>query len=80
LTFHCRGRSMVTWTDHRQRRRPGQLGSHHMTTDQSAAAAALDALASRLAGLGLGAGVDDRQAVLPDPLRGFHRRLLGATT
>jgi Alkylmercury lyase len=49
-----------------------------MTTDQSAAAAALDALAGRLAGLGLGAGVDNRQAVLPDRLQVLHRRLLGA--
>jgi alkylmercury lyase len=41
-------------------------------------AAAPDALADRLARLGRGAGVDGRQAVLPDPLRVFHQRLLGA--
>ena len=37
-----------------------------------------DALADRLARLGRGAGVGGRQAVLPDPLRVFHQRLLGA--
>jgi hypothetical protein len=37
-----------------------------------------DALAGRLARLGRGAGVGGRQAVLPDPLRVFHQRLLGA--
>ena len=37
-----------------------------------------DALADRLARPGRGAGVGGRQAVLPDPLRVFHQRLLGA--
>ena len=41
-------------------------------------AAAPDALADRLARLGRDAGVGGRQAVLPDPLRVFHQRLLGA--
>jgi hypothetical protein len=41
-------------------------------------AAAPDALADRLARLGRGAGVGGRQALLPDPLRVFHQRLLGA--
>jgi Alkylmercury lyase len=49
-----------------------------MTSNHSAAAPAPDALADRLARLGRDAGVDDRQAVLPDPLRTFHQRLLGA--
>ncbi len=46
-----------------------------MTTDPSAPSAAMEALAGRLRP---GAGVRQRQAVLPDPLRGFHQRLLGA--
>jgi Alkylmercury lyase len=37
-----------------------------------------DAPADRLARSGRGAGVGGRQAVLPDPLRVFHQRLLGA--
>jgi hypothetical protein len=49
-----------------------------MTSNRSAAAPAAEALAGRLARLGPGAGVDDRQVVLPDPLRAFHRRLLKA--
>jgi Alkylmercury lyase len=47
-----------------------------MTSNHSAAAP--DALADRPGRLGWGAGVDGRQAVLPDPLRVFHQRLLGA--
>jgi Alkylmercury lyase len=47
-----------------------------MSSNHSAAAP--DALADRLARLGRDAGVDDRQAVLPDPLRVFHQRVLGA--
>jgi hypothetical protein len=39
-----------------------------MTSNHSAAAPAAEALAGRLARLGPGAGVDGRQAVLPDPL------------
>ena len=46
-----------------------------MTTDPSAHSAALDALVGQLRP---GAGVRQRQAVLPERLRGFHRRLLGA--
>jgi hypothetical protein len=46
-----------------------------MTTDPSTPSAALSALAGRLRP---GAGVRQRQAVLPEPLRGFHRRLLRA--
>jgi hypothetical protein len=46
-----------------------------MTTDPSASSAAMEALAGRLRP---GAGVRQRQAVLPEPLRGFHQRLLGA--
>jgi alkylmercury lyase-like protein len=46
-----------------------------MTTDPSAPSGALDALAGQLRP---GAGVRQRQAVLPDPLRGFHQRLLRA--
>ena len=46
-----------------------------MPTDPSTPSAALDALASQLRP---GAGVRQRQAVLPEPLRGFHQRLLGA--
>jgi Alkylmercury lyase len=46
-----------------------------MTTDPSAPSAAIGALAGRLRP---GAGVCQRQAVLPDRLRGFHQRLLGA--
>jgi alkylmercury lyase len=49
-----------------------------MTSNHSPAAPAPDVLADRLARLGRGAGVDGRQAVLPDPLRLFHQRLLGA--
>jgi hypothetical protein len=49
-----------------------------MTSNHSAAAPIPDVLADRLARLGRGAGVDDRQAVLPDPLRVFHQRVLGA--
>jgi hypothetical protein len=49
-----------------------------MTTNQPAGFAAAEAPAGRLARLGPGAGVDRRQAALPDPLRAFHRRLLGA--
>src|SRR4029453_11749575 len=49
-----------------------------MTSNHSAAAPAAEALAGRLARLGPGAGVDGRQAVLPDPLRGFHPHLLKA--
>jgi hypothetical protein len=41
-------------------------------------AAVPDGLADRLARLGRGADVGGRQAVLPDPLRVFHQRLLGA--
>jgi hypothetical protein len=37
-----------------------------------------DALADRLAQLGWGAGVVGRQTVLPDRLRVFHQRVLGA--
>jgi hypothetical protein len=47
------------------------MTSNHFT-------AAPDALADRLGRLGWGAGVGGRQAVLPDPLRSFHQRLLGA--
>jgi len=43
-----------------------------MTTDPSAA---METLAGRLRP---GAGIRQRQAVLPDSLRGFHQRLLGA--
>jgi Alkylmercury lyase len=46
-----------------------------MTTDPSTPSAALDALAGQLRP---GAGVRQRQAVLPEPLRGFHQRLLQA--
>ena len=46
-----------------------------MTTDPSASSAAMEALAGRLRP---GAGVRQRQAVLPEPLRGFHQRPLGA--
>jgi hypothetical protein len=49
-----------------------------MTSNHSAATPAAEALAGRLARLGPGAGVDGRQAVLPDPLQAFHRRLLKA--
>jgi Alkylmercury lyase len=49
-----------------------------MTSNHSAATPAAEALAGRLARLGPGAGVDGRQAVLPDQLRAFHRRLLKA--
>jgi Alkylmercury lyase len=49
-----------------------------MTSNHSAAAPAPDALADRPARLEPGAGVGGRQAVLPDPLRVFHQRLLGA--
>jgi hypothetical protein len=49
-----------------------------MTSNHSATPPAPDALADRLARLGRGVGVDGRQAVLPDPLRVFHQRLLGA--
>ena len=47
-----------------------------MTSNHSAPTP--DVLADRLARLGQGAGVADRQAVLPDRLRMFHQRLLGA--
>ena len=47
-----------------------------MTSNHSAATP--DVLADRLARLGRGAGVAGRQAVLPNPLRTFHQRLLGA--
>jgi hypothetical protein len=46
-----------------------------MTTDPSTPSAALDALAGQLRP---GAGVRQRQAVLPERLRGFHQRLLRA--
>jgi hypothetical protein len=46
-----------------------------MTTDPSTPSAALEVLVGQLRP---GAGVRQRQAVLPDPLRGFHRRLLRA--
>jgi Alkylmercury lyase len=46
-----------------------------MTTDPSTPSAALDAMVGKLRP---GAGVRQRQAVLPDPLRGFHQRLLRA--
>jgi hypothetical protein len=46
-----------------------------MTTDPSTPSAALDALVGQLRP---GAGVRQRQAVLPEPLRGFHQRLLRA--
>ena len=46
-----------------------------MTTDPSTPSAALDALVGQLRP---GAGVRQRQAVLPEPLRGFHQRLLQA--
>jgi hypothetical protein len=46
-----------------------------MTTDPSAPSAAMEALAGQLRP---GAGARQRQAVLPDPLRGFHQRLLRA--
>lgn len=46
-----------------------------MTTDPSVPSWAPEALASQLRP---GAGVRQRQAVLPDPLRGFHQRLLRA--
>jgi hypothetical protein len=49
-----------------------------MTSNHSAATPAAEALAGRLARLGPRAGVDGRQAVLPDPLQAFHRRLLKA--
>jgi hypothetical protein len=49
-----------------------------MTSNQSPAAPVPDALADRLARLGRGAGVGGRQAVLPEVLRVFHQRLLGA--
>ena len=49
-----------------------------MTGNHSAAAPVPDVLADRLARLGRGDGVDDRQAVLPDPLRVFHQRVVGA--
>jgi alkylmercury lyase len=49
-----------------------------MTSNHSAAAPAPDARADRLARLEPGAGVGGRQAVLPDPLRVLHQRLLGA--
>lgn len=49
-----------------------------MTGNHSAATPAAEALGGRLARLGPGAGVDGRQAVLPDPLQAFHRRLLKA--
>jgi hypothetical protein len=47
-----------------------------MTSNHSAVTP--DALADRLAQLGWGAGVVGRQAVLPDRLRVFHQRVLGA--
>jgi hypothetical protein len=47
-----------------------------MTSNHSPTAP--DGLADRVARLGQGAGVGGRQAVLPDPLRVFHQRLLGA--
>jgi hypothetical protein len=47
-----------------------------MTSNQFTAAP--DAPAGRLARLGRGAGVGGRQAALPDALRVFHQRLLGA--
>ena len=43
-----------------------------MTTDPSTPSAALDALVGQR---GPGAGIRQRQAVLPEPLRGFHQRL-----
>jgi hypothetical protein len=46
-----------------------------MPTDPVRPIPALDALAGQLRP---GAGVSQRQAVLPDPLRRFHQRLLGA--
>ena len=46
-----------------------------MTTDPSTPSAALDALAGQLRP---GAGVRQRQAVLPERLRRFHQRLLRA--
>jgi hypothetical protein len=46
-----------------------------MTTDPSAPSWALEALAGPLRP---GAGVRQRQAVLPDPMRGLHQRLLRA--
>jgi hypothetical protein len=46
-----------------------------MTTDPSTPSAALDALVGQLRP---GAGVRQRQASLPEPLRGFHQRLLQA--
>jgi hypothetical protein len=46
-----------------------------MTTDPSTPSAAVDALAGQLRP---GAGVRQRQAVLPDPLREFHQCLLRA--
>ena len=54
------------------------MGAIQLTSNHFAAAPAPDALADRLARLGREAGVDDRQAVLPGPLRVFHQRLLGA--
>ena len=48
-----------------------------MTSNHSAAAPAPDALADRPARLEPGAAVG-RQAVLPNPLRMFHQRLLAA--
>jgi hypothetical protein len=47
-----------------------------MTSNHSAATP--DVLAGRLARLGQGAGVGGRQAILPDRLRVFHQRVLGA--
>jgi hypothetical protein len=49
-----------------------------MTSNHSAAAPAPDALADRPARLEPGAAVGGRQAVLPNPLRMFHQRLLAA--
>jgi hypothetical protein len=46
-----------------------------MATDPSIPSAALDAMAGQLRP---GAGVRQRQAALPGPLRGFHQRLLRA--
>jgi len=47
-----------------------------MTSNHSAVTP--EVLADRLARRGRGAGVAGRQAILPDPLRVFHQRLLGA--